>query len=280
MFERFTDQARRVVVLAQEEARILNHNYIGTEHILLGLIHEGEGVAARALESVGISLDAARQQIVEIIGLGQQPPSGHIPFTPRAKRVLELSQPEALEMGDANIGTEHILLGFIREGEGVGAQVLIRLGVNLDQLRQQVFQLLIGHQGTEQAAETSPPAIRAEESLLSQLQARLTALESRLTAIEQRVGTGADTRELDMQLDRVRGDVEAAAEAQQYEQLASLSDHENRLLAQIEALQHAWHASHPGLPVVAEQCSELTDELHRLRALLREHGIEPGGKTA
>jgi len=189
MFERFTDQARRVVVLAQEEARILNHNYIGTEHILLGLIHEGEGVAARALESVGISLDAARQQIVEIIGLGQQPPSGHIPFTPRAKRVLELSQPEALEMGDANIGTEHILLGFIREGEGVGAQVLIRLGVNLDQLRQQVFQLLTGHQGTEQAPETSPPAIRAEESLRSQLQARLTALESRLTAIEQRVGT-------------------------------------------------------------------------------------------
>ena len=125
MFERFTDRARRVVVLAQEEARMLNHNYIGTEHILLGLIHEGEGVAAKALESLGISLDAVRQQVEEIIGQGQQAPSGHIPFTPRAKKVLELSLREALQLGHNYIGTEHILLGLIREGEGVAAQVLI-----------------------------------------------------------------------------------------------------------------------------------------------------------
>jgi ATP-dependent Clp protease ATP-binding subunit ClpC len=159
MFERFTDRARRVVVLAQEEARMLNHNYIGTEHILLGLIHEGEGVAAKALESLGISLDAVRQQVEEIIGQGQQAPSGHIPFTPRAKKVLELSLREALQLGHNYIGTEHILLGLIREGEGVAAQVLVKLGADLNKVRQQVIQLLNGYQSKEPAgtaAEATP----------------------------------------------------------------------------------------------------------------------------
>ena len=142
MFERFTDRARRVVVLAQEEAKMLNHNYIGTEHILLGLIHEGEGVAAKALESLGISLDAVREQVQDIIGQGQQQPTGHIPFTPRAKKVLELSLREALQLGHNYIGTEHILLGLIREGEGVAAQVLVKLGADLNKVRQQVIQLL------------------------------------------------------------------------------------------------------------------------------------------
>src|SRR5574337_1678714 len=149
MFERFTDRARRVVVLAQEEARILNHNYSGTEHILLGLIHEGEGVAAKSLESLGISLEAVRSQVEEIIGQGQQAPSGHIPFTPRAKKVLELSLREALQLGHNYIGTEHILLGLIREGEGVAAQVLVKLGADLTRVRQQVIQLLSGYQGKE-----------------------------------------------------------------------------------------------------------------------------------
>jgi ATP-dependent Clp protease ATP-binding subunit ClpC len=156
MFERFTDRARRVVVLAQEEARMLNHNYIGTEHILLGLIHEGEGVAAKALESLGISLEAVRQQVEEIIGQGQQAPSGHIPFTPRAKKVLELSLREALQLGHNYIGTEHILLGLIREGEGVAAQVLVKLGADLNRVRQQVIQLLSGYQGKETAAAGGP----------------------------------------------------------------------------------------------------------------------------
>jgi len=156
MFERFTDRARRVVVLAQEEARMLNHNYIGTEHILLGLIHEGEGVAAKALESLGISLEAVRQQVEEIIGQGQQAPSGHIPFTPRAKKVLELSLREALQLGHNYIGTEHILLGLIREGEGVAAQVLVKLGADLNRVRQQVIQLLHGYQGKEPAAAGAP----------------------------------------------------------------------------------------------------------------------------
>ncbi|MCS3494756.1 MULTISPECIES: ATP-dependent Clp protease ATP-binding subunit [Micrococcales] len=152
MFERFTDRARRVVVLAQEEARMLNHNYIGTEHLLLGLIHEGDGVAAKALESLNISLGAVREQVQEIIGKGQQAPSGHIPFTPRAKKVLELSLREALQLGHNYIGTEHILLGLIREGEGVAAQVLVKLGADLGRVRQQVIQLLSGYQGGKETA--------------------------------------------------------------------------------------------------------------------------------
>ena len=156
MFERFTDRARRVVVLAQEEARMLNHNYIGTEHILLGLIHEGEGVAAKGLEALGISLEAVRSQVEEIIGQGQQAPSGHIPFTPRAKKVLELSLREALQLGHNYIGTEHILLGLIREGEGVAAQVLVKLGADLNRVRQQVIQLLSGYQGKEAVAQGGP----------------------------------------------------------------------------------------------------------------------------
>ena len=160
MFEKFTDKARRVVVLAQEEAKMLNHNYIGTEHLLLGLIHEGEGVAAKSLEALGISLDAVREQVQEIIGQGQQAPTGHIPFTPRAKKVLELSLREALQLGHSYIGTEHLLLGLIREGEGVAAQVLTKLGADTNRVRQQVIQLLSGFQGKETVqvgGETNAP---------------------------------------------------------------------------------------------------------------------------
>jgi ATP-dependent Clp protease ATP-binding subunit ClpC len=150
VFERFTDRARRVVVLAQEEARLLNHNYIGTEHILLGLLNEGEGIAAQALESLDIDLASVREEVVKIIGQGQQSPSGHIPFTPRAKKVLELSLREALQLGHNYIGTEHILLGLIREGEGVAAQVLQQLGAELQKVRQTVIQLLSGPGGSEE----------------------------------------------------------------------------------------------------------------------------------
>jgi len=168
LFERFTDRARRVVVLAQEEARLLNHSYIGTEHILLGLIHEGEGVAAKALESLGISLEAVRSQVEEIIGQGGTAPSGHIPFTPRAKKVLELSLREALQLGHNYIGTEHILLGLIREGEGVAAQVLVKLGADLSRVRQQVIQLLSGYSGPssqgEKAGATAGPGSATSEA--------------------------------------------------------------------------------------------------------------------
>jgi hypothetical protein len=206
MFERFTDRARRVVVLAQEEARMLGHNYTGTEHILLGLIHEGEGVAAKALESLGISLEAVRQQVHEIIGQGQQAPSGHIPFTPRAKRVLELSLREAHQLGHTYIGTEHILLGLIREGEGVAAQVLVKLGADLNRVRQQVIQLLHGYQGKEPASWGPPPGGLRRGRVPSDVPDRVTALESRLSAIEQRVGTGPGAADLDEQIAQVRRD--------------------------------------------------------------------------
>ena len=156
MFERFTDRARRVIVLAQQEARDLNHNYIGTEHILLGLIQEGEGVAAKALESMGINLDDVRREVEEIIGRGTQPHTGHVPFTPRAKKVLELSLREGLQMGHKYIGTEFLLLGLIREGEGVAAQVLTKLGADLPRVRQQVIQLLSGYEGGEGQNPESP----------------------------------------------------------------------------------------------------------------------------
>jgi ATP-dependent Clp protease ATP-binding subunit ClpC len=180
MFERFTDRARRTVVLAQEEARMLQHNYIGTEHLLLGLIHEGEGVAAKALESLGIGLDAVRQQVEEIIGRGQHAPSGHIPFTPRAKKVLELGLREAIQLGHNYIGTEHILLGLIREGDGVAAQVLVRLGADLNRTRQRVIEVLHGH------AQFGAEVIRVGpggETLAD----RLASIATRLSAIERRL---------------------------------------------------------------------------------------------
>ena len=164
MFERFTDRARRVVVLAQDEAKMLNHNYIGTEHILLGLIHEGEGVAAKALEQMGISLEAVRAQVEEVIGHGQTQPTGHIPFTPRAKKVLELSLREALQMNHSYIGTEHILLGLIREGEGVAADTLIKLGADLNRVRNTVLQLLSGYQGTTEGQPITSGAPEMGES--------------------------------------------------------------------------------------------------------------------
>src|ERR1700733_1430806 len=182
MFERFTDRARRVVVLAQEEARMLNHNYIGTEHILLGLIHEGEGVAAKALESLGISLEAVREKVEETIGPAGTSTTGSPPFTPRAKKVLELSLREALQLGHNYIGTEHMLLGLVREGEGVAAQVLISLGADLSRVRQQVIQLLSGYQtgagkeGTPAAAGPGTAETPSGSPVLDQFGRNLTQL--------------------------------------------------------------------------------------------------------
>ncbi|MEI7622363.1 MAG: ATP-dependent Clp protease ATP-binding subunit [Actinomycetes bacterium] len=209
MFERFTDRARRVVVLAQEEARLLNHNYIGTEHILLGLIHEGEGVAAKALESLGISLEAVRSQVEEIIGQGGSSPSGHIPFTPRAKKVLELSLREALQLGHNYIGTEHILLGLIREGEGVAAQVLVKLGADLSRVRQQVIQLLSGYSGPgpqqgEKAGATSGGSGEASPSgsaVLDQFGRNLTQL-AREKKLDPVIGRARETERVMQVLSR------------------------------------------------------------------------------
>jgi ATP-dependent Clp protease ATP-binding subunit ClpC len=218
MFERFTDRARRIVVIAQEEARRLDHNYIGTEHLLLGLLREGQGVASRALAAMDISLDEARREVEGIIGRGDHTQSGHIPFTPRAKKVLELSLREAQQLGHNYIGSEHILLGLVREGEGVAAQVLVKLGADLDRVRQQVVGLLRGHRGEaagagpgpvpagihafgpgEHAEAGQPPAgagaVRAQlgEVLarLDEVLARLEDIAGRLSGVERLLGSKA-----------------------------------------------------------------------------------------
>jgi ATP-dependent Clp protease ATP-binding subunit ClpC len=277
MFERFTDRARRVVVLAQDEARRLDHNYIGTEHILLGLIRESEGVAAKALESLGISLDAVRQQVEQIIGRGQQAPSGHIPFTPRAKKVLELSLRESVQLGHTYIGTEHILLGLIREGDGVAAQVLVKLGADLNRVRQQVIQLLHGRRAEE---PVSAEAAAQELRLQPGVRIRLEAVEQRLAAIEQRVGTGPDTSDLDQQIETVRAEKEAAVDAQDFAQAALRREREKELLASKTAQQEQWAAGHPALPNLAERYQQLTGEIERLHALLRQHDIDPQDEPA
>ena len=257
---------------------MLNHNYIGTEHILLGLIREGEGVAARTLESLGISLEAVRQQVEEIIGQGQQAPSGHIEFTPRVKKVLELSLREAKALGHNYIGTEHILLGLIREGEGVAAQVLVKLGADLFRVREQVIQLLAGYQAEAGVEPATPPPGRAgreERRLLSQLTDRVTALESRWSAVEKRVGTGPDVRELDEQIDQARRDREAAAGAQDYENAAALRDRERQLAEEKASRQSEWAAAHLDLPALAEEVRRLSGEIERLRGLPGEQDSGP-----
>jgi ATP-dependent Clp protease ATP-binding subunit ClpC len=186
MFERFTDRARKVVVYAQDEARQLEHSYIGTEHILLGLIREGEGVACKALESLGISLDSVRQHVEDAVGRGQKAPSGHIPFTPQAKRCLELSLRESIHLGHNYIGTEHILLGLISEGEGTAAQVLVELGADQDVTRRTVVEVLQNY--PFKLVSTRPRRVLAPAGWLGRLDRRLTALEDRLTAIEDHLG--------------------------------------------------------------------------------------------
>ena len=280
MFERFTDGSRRVVVLAQDEARILNHNYIGTEHILLGLIHEGGGVAARALESLGISLDAVRQQVEAIIGRGHQAPSGHIPFTTRAKKVLELSLRESLQLGHDYIGTEHILLGLLREGDGVAAQVLVRLGADLNRVRQQVIHLLHGYKGQDMESAGPRPGERARAGLPDDAPARFDALDRRLTALERWVSMQPDLEDLDQEIAQVRREKEAAAARQDFEAATALRDKEKQLLAARADREKEWAGSAAGRRTVAKELDRLNTELERLRATLREHGIEPGGDAA
>jgi len=276
MFERFTDRARRVVVLAQEEARMLDHDYIGTEHILLGLIREGDGYAARSLESLGISLDAVRQQVQEIIGRGQQAPSGHIPFTPRAKKVLELSLRESLQLGHNYIGTEHMLLGLLREGDGVAAQVLVRLGADLDRVREQVIQLLHGYQGQDVGSAGSQPGGRARAGLPDDALAWFDALDRRLTALERWVSMQPDLEDLDQEIAQVRQDKETAVDRQDSQAATALRDKEKQLLADRAEREKEWASSAAGRRTVARELDRLNTELERLRATLREHGIEPG----
>jgi len=273
MFERLSDRARRVLDLAQEEARTLNHNYIGTEHILLGLIHEGEGVAAKTLESLGITLEAVRQQVREIIGRGQQAPPGELPFTPRARKVLELSLREAMQLGHIYIGTEHVLLGLIRAGDGVAAQVLAKLTGDPNRVRQEVIRLLHGYQGGEagsaRATRRSGKTGRPKRRLWPKRFDRLDSVESRLSALERRVGTTAPgLRDLEREIAQTRREKEAAIDAQDFENAAVLRDREKQLLHNKASRQGEWTASYMDLP-------SLTDEIERLRGLLRQHSIDP-----
>jgi ATP-dependent Clp protease ATP-binding subunit ClpC len=268
MFERFTDRSRRVVVLAQEEARMLNHEYIGTEHILLGLVREDGGVAAQALESLGITEEAARRQVEEIVGRGQTGPArGHLPFTPRGKKVLQLSLREAIALGHGYVGTEHILLGLIREDEDededVAARVLNGLGVDPNRIRQQVIQLVSARQVREQPG-TGRAAGRGKRKQLSELRGQLDSVSWRLWVLEQRVGTTPDLAQLDREITRIRRDRESAIDAQDFENAAVLRGREQRLVDGKAARLQEWAA----LP-------SLSDEVERLRDLLRRHGIDP-----
>jgi hypothetical protein len=284
MFEGFTDRARRVVVLAQEEARMLGHHYIGTEHIVLGLVHEGDGVAAKALESLGIRLEAVRQQVEEIVGQGQQPPSGHVPFTVRAKKALELSRQVSAELGRDDIGTGHILLGFLRVGESVGAQILVNLGADLDGVRQRVIQLLDGYQGNEPARAAEPSQFRSRagshDFLVSERSQgdALTAIGERLTGIERRLGISGQSPpgHYDEQIAKLRRAKEAAIGSGDLEQAAALRDQEKRLIERQEASAREQEPSGPGIVSVLEEAARLRAEVARLHALLRRHGIDPG----
>jgi Clp amino terminal domain, pathogenicity island component len=278
MFERFTDRARQAMALAQEEARRLNHNYIGTEHLLLGLVLESQGVAAKALESLRISLEAVRQQVEEIVGQGQQAVPERIPFTPRAKKVTELARREALQLGHNYIGTEHILLGLIREGEGVAAQVLVQLGADLDRVRQRVIQLLHGTQGMQpgikRAAWRSGRAGARQRWLLSEILSGVESIDSQMSAIEQRLVAGPDVSDLDQQIAQARRGKEAAAGAEDYESAAALRDRERQLLGDKVTRQQEWASAHPDLTSLAEEFHRLGEEVGRLRDVLREQGIE------
>jgi ATP-dependent Clp protease ATP-binding subunit ClpC len=278
VFERFTDRARRVVVLAQEEARMLNHDYIGTEHILLGLIGEGEGVAAKALESLGISLEAVRQQVEKIIGRGQQAPSAHIPFTPRAKKVMELASREAQHLGHNYTGTEHILLGLIREGEGVAAQVLVKLGADLDRVRQQVIQLLHGYQGKEPADDGPRRGKRARARVRDEALARIDALDRRLAEIERWVGMRPDLADVDQEIAQVRREKEAAIDALDFEAAAALRDTEKELLTtRADREKERVTADRPSLTAEFKQVNA---ELERMRAILRQRGLDTDNGAA
>ena len=315
MFERFTNQSRRVVVLAQEEARMLDHNYIGTEHLLLGLLHEGRGSAARALAAMDVTLQAVRDQVIEIIGRGQAQRSGHIPFTPRAKKSLELSLREALQLGDGYIGTGHLLLGLIHQGDNVAVKILGSLGADLKDLRARVTEEL---RGNPEEGQDVPPAERERQQLKVYLRGEvkglLDTIDDRLSAIERRLGitrpVSAVQRGLEVRIAQVRRDKEAAIDVQDFGQAAALRDTEKQLIeeqarveqetaAGAESAGETGAEGEVGTGAVAEvgtgagaerdegagpadEGAGEPDELGRLRARvaglearLRENGIDP-----
>jgi ATP-dependent Clp protease ATP-binding subunit ClpA len=306
MFERFTNQSRRVVVLAQEEARMLDHNYIGTEHLLLGLLHEGRGSAARVLEAMDVTLQAVRDQVIEIIGRGQAQQSGHIPFTPRAKKSLELSLREALQLGDGYIGTGHLLLGLIHQGDNVAVKILASLDADLKEIRARVTEEL---RGNPEEGQDVPAAERERQQLKvflrGEVKGLLDTIDDRLSAIERRLGITrpvSAVRGLEVRIAQVRKDKEAAIDVQDFSQAAALRDTEKQLIEEQARVEQETAAgggavSEAGGGLVSEagggpvseagggpvsEAGGEPDELGRLRARvadlearLREHGIDP-----
>jgi hypothetical protein len=268
MFERFTDKARRVVVLAQEESRRLGHSHIGTEHILLGLLREEDGLAARALDSLGLGLEPARDRLEAEAGRGPGQ-SGHIPFTPEAKRTLELSLREALQLGQNYIDTEHILLGLIRDAASPGARILADLGVTPDAVRQRVIEL---------APPVSAGQVRRVTATagLARVPGDPTAgygsLSSRLAALELWAGLVPDLADLDEQIAQMRRDTEAAIDAHEFRTAEALSDTARELMSERDRRSRQRAAG----PSLAEQVAQLQAEIDRLHEVLRQHGIDPG----
>jgi hypothetical protein len=279
MFERFTNQSRRVVVLAQEEARMLNHSHIGTEHLLLGLLHEGKGAAAAVLEATGITLDAARDQVVSIVGRGQQEPSGHIPFTPRAKKSLELSLREALQLGDGYIGTGHLALGVFRQGDNMAIKVLDALGADLKDLRPRVVQALHDHpEGRDAAPASVSASVSASASasasaererqylqvfLRDQVHGLLDTIEDRLSAIERHLGitrpASVEMRSLDERLAQVRKDKQAAIDVEDFAEAAALRETEKQLIRDRERVESELAAAVLAEADVAESGADVAD---------------------
>ncbi|MGH3302061.1 MAG: Clp protease N-terminal domain-containing protein [Streptosporangiaceae bacterium] len=269
MFERFTDKARRVLVLAQEEASQLGHGHIGTEHFLLGLLHEGDGVAARALASLGIGLRPARDLLEADAGPGLRQ-SAHIPFTPEAKRTLEFSLREALHLGHDYIGTEHILLALVRDSATRAARMLTELGATPQAVRQRVLEI-VPARGAGQAQRTASSAGRVLAR--GDPWAGYGALSSRLAALERWVGLVPDLADLDEQIAQVHRDIEAAIDAREFRSAEALSDSEHELIAERDRRSRQRRAG----PALADQVARLQAEVDRLQEALRRHGIDPGG---
>lgn len=286
MFDRFTDQARRVVVHAQEEARMHGRGRVSSEHLLLGLYLAGDSVATESLESQDVSLEVVRGQFSpEPAGPGR-PPLGYLPFEREAKKALDLSRREALQLGHHHIGAEHILLGLIRGGESTAALLLTDLGVDLSQVRDQVTELLgdDGERAPEpdagQAGLGFSPDPGAEHALIPAILSLVESMDARLSAVERRVGTGPDMGDLDRQIARARRAKEAAISSEDYETAAVLRDSERQLLTEKATRQEEWSTGQPDLPSIAEGLQRLTDEVERLHGELRQHGMQPQGGAA
>jgi hypothetical protein len=278
MLERFSDQACRVVIRAREEARALNHNWIGTEHLMLGLIGEGSSMAAQVLESLEVPLEGARWLVEQTVGRGEQAPSGQLQFTPRARKVLELAS--GLSHGYEHVGSWHILLGLLREGDGVGAIVLFTLGADQYRVGLRTAQLLRGDRGNEASGEGSQPGARAYARLLDNPLARIDVLDRRLAAVEHRLDLQVDPDGLDQQAVAVRRETAATVDMQEFETATGLRDRETHHPGPRSPQQRRLERAAGGQLPLARELGRLHGELDKLRAILRQNGIDPGDDPA